>query len=418
MAYDAAIKLRFDRPAGNFIIGDPRLTIARAGAGGTGINRLGSIFGVPANTIRPRFHPLTGVCEGAFSERAATNLLLRSEEADNAAWTKTALTATANSATAPDSATAADTLAATGAGGNIAQAITVTAGRSIVASAFAKPNASGYLWMQITDGTNTVECWFNVSAGTTGSNTAGAGTCIYADKWIEPAAFGFYRCMLAVNTATSTAFTVKFGPASADSAQPANTNSLYWWGGMAAADTAPEYPTAYVATTSATVTRAAEAIHLPVDASWFNPNEGTLIYEFVNRQLPSVNATAVFGGVGNTFADTIYISRSAASSIAATFIVGSVSAAQLTKTGYSFAAGAVAKMAIAWAANDMSFVVGGAAAVTSAASFTPPTFLRIGVGCAPWTASAGATVPGATISAMEYIPRRISNADMQIKTAA
>lgn len=418
MAFDPAVKLRFDRPNGNFIIGDPRLTVVRAGAGGTGISRLGRIFNVPANTIRPRFHPVTGVCEGAYSERAATNLLLQSEDASSVSWTKTSLTVTANSTTAPDGNVAADTLAATGAGGNISQAITITAGRGLFIAAKAKTNASGFLWIQVTDGTNTVECWYNLGTGATASNTAGAATCTFGDKFIEPAAFGFHRCMLVVATSTSTAFTIKYGPAAADGAQPANTNSVYWWGAMAAADIAPEWPTSYVPTAGGTVTRAAEAIQLPVDGSWFNPNEGTLILEYVNRHVPSINSTQVWGGVGSTFADTIYVSRLSATSVGCNFIAGSVSSAVLTKTGYNFTDGGVVKMALAWALNDMAFVVDGAAALTSGASFTPPSFLRIGIGCAPWQTAVGATVPGAVVRMAEYVPRRVSNADMQLKTAA
>ncbi len=418
MAFDPAVKLRFDRPNGNFIIGDPRLTVARAGAGGTGINRLGRLFNVPANTIRPRFHPVTGVCEGAYSERAATNLLLQSEDASSASWTKTSLTVSANSTTAPDGNVVADTLTASGASGNIAQAITITAGRGISVSAHAKALASSWLWIQVTDGTNTVECWFNLATGATGTNTAGAATCTFGTKFIEPAAFGFYRCMLDVATATSTAFTVKYGPAASDGAQPANTNSVYWWGAHGEADTAPSYPTSYTPTAGATVTRAAEAIQLPVDSAWFNPNEGTLIYEFVNRQVPAVNSTQVWGGVGDTFSNVIYVSRQSATAVACTFIVGGVSIAVLSKSGWNFAAGGVVKFAIAWALNDMSFVVDGATPVTSGVSFTPPTFLRIGLGCAPWQTTPGATVPGATLRAVEYVPRRIPNADMQIKTAA
>ncbi len=418
MAFDTGIKIRFDRPVGNFILGDPRMTIVRSSAGGTGVNRLGRIFNVPANTIRPRFHPVNGMCEGAFSERAATNLALRSEEADNAAWTKTNLTATANSTTSPDGNVTADTLAATGASGNIAQAITITAGRGIFISAFGKANASGWMWIQVTDGTNTVECWYNLASGVTGTNTAGAATCTFVDKFIEPAAFGFQRCMLVVNTATSTAFTIKYGPAASDGAQPANTNSIYWWGAMAAADATQEAPTSYIPTAGSTVTRNAEALQMPLATDWFNPNEGTIILDVVNRQVPTLNSTQVFGGVANTFNDVIYVSRIGGTTVRANFGVGGVSIASLDKTGWTFTAGTRVKFAIAWAANDMAFVVDGAAALTSAAAFTPPTFARFGIGCAPWTTTPGNTVPGATVAGFEYVPRRITNAEMQSKTAA
>ena len=76
------------------------------------------------------------------------------------------------------------------------------------------------------------------------------------------------------------------------------------------------------------------------------------------------------------------------------------------------------KCAVAWAQNDMVFVVDGGAAATSTASFTPPTFARIGLGCAPWSTSDNGNKPGATLRAFKYIPRRAPTVDMQALTAA
>ena len=47
---------------------------------------------MPANTARYRFHPVTGLSEGLLVEAQRTNLLLRSEEFENAVWTATNLT--------------------------------------------------------------------------------------------------------------------------------------------------------------------------------------------------------------------------------------------------------------------------------------------------------------------------------------
>lgn len=160
MPFDPAIVLPFHRAAGNFILGDPRMSIIRASSG-QGLNRLGRSFSVPPNTLRPRFHPLTGVCEGVQVERTATNLLLQSQ-AFNTTWTATGLTVSADSTVAPDGTTTADTLAATGAGGNVAQAITISLGRGLSVSVHGRALASSFLWVQVGDGTNAVECWFNL----------------------------------------------------------------------------------------------------------------------------------------------------------------------------------------------------------------------------------------------------------------
>ena len=140
--------------------------------------------------------------------------------------------------------------------------------------------------------------------------------------------------------------------------------------------------TSYIPTTAATVTRSPENIHLPIDAAWFNLSEGTLVYEFMNRYVPSgVPGSHVTGGVANRFNDVIYLSRNGTSTMIALFAAGGVAAAQLTRT-WNFTPGAIVKCAVAWAQNDMVLVVDGGAAATSNASFTPPTFARIGLGCA------------------------------------
>ena len=66
----------------------------------------------------------------------------------------------------------------------------------------------------------------------------------------------------------------------------------------------------------------------------------------------------------------------------------------------------------------MTLVIDGGAAATSAASFTPPTFARIGIGCAAWSTNDNGNKPGATVRAFKPIPRRTPTADMQALTAA
>jgi hypothetical protein len=277
------------------------LDIGRLAAGGDGqaaeVARQAEQARQELDTFAKSLDALAVTAADIHVERTTTNLLLQSQ-AFNTTWTATNLAVAADSTTALDGTTTADTLTATGAGGNVAQAVTVSVGRGISVSVHGKPLAASFLWVQVGDGSNAVECWFNLAAGTAGSNTAGTATCVFSQKAIEPHALGFWRCMLDVNTATSTSCSVKFGPAASDGGEPANTNSIYVWGGQAEAELNVSAATSYIPTTTAAVTRSAENIHLPIDSAWFNPSEGTLVYEFVNRTVPNgVPGSHVAGGV-------------------------------------------------------------------------------------------------------------------------
>ena len=141
MSVEPWINWQFHKTPGHI---DPRAVFTRAGIGRV-TSRIGLVAPVPANTARYRFHPVTGLSEGLLVEAQRTNLLLRSEEFENIAWTATNLSVTANSTTAPDGTTTADTLAATAAGGKLAQAVTITAGRGIALGVYAKANASSWV---------------------------------------------------------------------------------------------------------------------------------------------------------------------------------------------------------------------------------------------------------------------------------
>jgi hypothetical protein len=69
---------------------------------------------------------------------AVTNLVLRSEEFNDASWTKTNATVSSNTATAPNGTLTADTLTATGTNGQIQQVIVGVSGTTYVASFYIK----------------------------------------------------------------------------------------------------------------------------------------------------------------------------------------------------------------------------------------------------------------------------------------
>jgi hypothetical protein len=121
-----------------------------------------------------------------------TNLLLRSEEFDNASWTKTRSSITADSEIAPNGTLTADkvvedtTASAThlvllGSG--------IIAGNTYTYSVYAK--SAGRNWIVLSPGGNWGFAWFNISSGTIGTVTSGGSSATAA---IQPVGNGWYRC--------------------------------------------------------------------------------------------------------------------------------------------------------------------------------------------------------------------------------
>lgn len=133
---------------------------------------------------------------------APNNLLLRSEEFDNAAWTKDGVTIAANSTAAPDGTLTADTLADTTANaGHLVyeSAASITSGTTYTFSVFAKASTATVIQVLGRSGTMGANVWanFNLSNGTIGS----VGSSTTAS--ITDFGGGWYRCIV-TGTATGT----------------------------------------------------------------------------------------------------------------------------------------------------------------------------------------------------------------------
>lgn len=177
---------------------------------------------------------------------APANLLTYSEQFDNAAWVKTAVSATANSTTAPDGTNTADTLAADGTASphNIRQT-GVVAGFARIFFTYAKAGTSNFVQLYF-DSDAGPFADFDLATGivgTTGSNQTASITSV-GDGW--------YRC--AIYTASTTATTPRIGIISSASAARAESNSLstsiYVWGAQLEPVTYQTTPSTYQATTS------------------------------------------------------------------------------------------------------------------------------------------------------------------------
>ena len=182
---------------------------------------------------------------------AATNLTLRSEEADNGSWTKTRSSIAADSLASPDGTTTADSLIEDGTASSthfMTQSVTVSNATVYAQSVFAKAGTRTLIWVgdDIANAA-TVGVWFNLATGAVGTQRAGwVGT-------IEDYGFGWYRCSV-VGTSTSTTWKHDVALADTDASISYSGDSAslaYVWGQQLELTAL----TAYIVTTTATVTR-------------------------------------------------------------------------------------------------------------------------------------------------------------------
>lgn len=211
-------------------------------------------------------------------EDTRTNGFTRSEELDNAAWTKIRATVSANATTAPDGKTTADKLVEDGTASNThvfrRNTPTLTDDTQQPWSVFAK--AAGRSEIRLTllqkDGTSAM-VWFDLSAGTVGTETDAVGL-------IDPLGDDWYRCMITADSAnggTTPLAQVNLGSGSETESYNGDSSSgVYFWGMQFEVDKA--FPSSYIATAGSTVARAQEVLNFPFGAQ---PQAMTVYLRFV-----------------------------------------------------------------------------------------------------------------------------------------
>jgi len=138
---------------------------------------------------------------------SVTNKVIRSEELDNAIWSKTAVTIVANAATAPDGTMSADTIVETAANAFhvVAQYTTgFTAGVPVMASGHLKANGRSRVRVQTDTSPNNGTADFDLAAGTVGGITG-----IASAPRLIPLGNGWWRFAVIWTPASSAAMGIK-----------------------------------------------------------------------------------------------------------------------------------------------------------------------------------------------------------------
>jgi len=384
--------------------GQSLVTFTRASVG-TYVDSAGVLQTATTNVPRFDHDPTTGESLGLLIEEARTNLMTRSVEFNDASWAKTASTVTADSITAPDGTTSADLLLDNTS--NAAHFISQSATYSVTPytlSVYMKQQKSGYYgFLRFGAGsiwTSTTGIIVNLSNG---ALIASSGVTSY---YITAVGNGWYRVSI-VSTPNSagTGTPAQIGVTTQTSVGSVlytgdGASGVYIWGAQIEAGS---FPTSYIPTTSATVTRSADVASITGSnfSSWYNQSGGTTFAEY---RTPASGTRGVAGYNDATANERLALYTSGTDPKFTT-VDGGVTQADLD--GGTITASTMTKTAAAYAANDFSIVHAGGAAVTDV-SGTLPTVTQLLVG-----ADQAGNYQCGRIKRLTYWPTRLSDTTLQ-----
>ena len=169
---------------------------------------------------------------------ARVNLLTKTEDFSDAAWTKGNATVTANTTTAPDGTTTADTIVEDTATSthSIDQGASVSASTSYTVTVFAKPAlGSRNIYIQINTAGGTTgagSVWFDLASGVASAITTLAGTFVGVSASATASVSGWYKCEITFTTNTGNTYAAIYtGPYNAGRSYLGDGSSgIYIWG--------------------------------------------------------------------------------------------------------------------------------------------------------------------------------------------
>jgi hypothetical protein len=336
---------------------------------------------------------------GLLVEEARTNSTLQSN-AFTTTWGNTNVTLTSNSATSPAGDADGWLFAnnTTTGNHNIGQGIAFTAAATTV-SVFVK--YLDHRWVGIRMGATGNQFFgsWDLQNGVVGSVTAGATIGMQA------VGNGWYRLTLTATLTTAGSANCIFGLNNADAialtSYAGTGTGIYIFGAQLEAGA---FPTSYIPTTTATVTRAADVASITGSSfsSFYNQTEGTVYGE---GSTFNTGASSCLVSIDDTTSNNrIQLRRSTSASTLRMVSSGGSIDANLT-TGTALGAN---KIATGVSASNQNLVSNGAIA-TGITSITPmPTVTQVQIGNGP-----ASTAFNGTIKRLTYWPVRLANTTLQ-----
>jgi hypothetical protein len=256
----------------------------------------------------------------------------------------------------------------TGANRWVEQSFLVTPSVLYTNTCFVKAN--GFNWVAIHHVNGDIGAWFDLSNGTIGTINSGSTASIqsFGDGW--------YRCSVTKAATGVVGYSVVQLVDSNNSinATLSGTNGLLIWGAQLEAGS---YATSYIPTTSASVTRNADVISKTGISSLIGQTEGTILWDIYIENPNATDNENILNIDNGSFGNTIYILKSASSTITAEMYSGGSAQASFTKT--SIVKGRY-KCAFAYANNNTAFFVNGVQVGSTDTSCSVPATSRFQLG--------------------------------------
>ena len=382
---------------------DSRITFTR-GSSGTYVDSSGLVQTASSNVARFTHDPVTGRSLGLLIEGSRTNLITYSEQINNAAWIHVGGTHTANQTTAPSGELTADLFTENSAASTqhrLFQIPTVANGTTYTFSVFVK-RASGSRQFSIILNTGTVvaRVYFNLDTGTVGTVVAGSGTITaYPNGWYRCTATGVSGGL----TGTTFLQMCNGTTSGSETYSGDGTSGLYIWGAQLEAG---EFPTSYIATTSATVQRAADVAQMTGTnfSSWFSQNNGTFSVEFIAPPNASADRRLLSIGPSPASLDLVY-------QYTRNISIDNTIVASLLQSSNTATVGSLSKAIGVFKSGDYAVCLNGGIVATSSASNTiTADSLTIG------SYAGGTAYLSGNISRLRYYRVRLPNASLQAIT--
>jgi hypothetical protein len=357
-------------------------------------------------------NPTTFESLGLLIEEQRTNLLTYSEQFDNAAWTKTRSSITANTIVAPDGTLTGDKLVedttATSSHVLIRSSISFTSGTVYTISAYVKAAERTSLRLLFGVGFSaSPAAFFNISTGVISANPSGNSS----SASIAPVGNGWYRVSV---TATADS-TTSVGEFTATLVTGTNTVSytgdgysgIFIWGAQLESGS---FSTSYIQTVASQVTRAADAASMTGAnfSSWYRADEGTL-YAESSTYSPTATRSSFYIGDGTGNNRHMLFAGAAGGLFAIT--VASGTAQSNPTSGTVASANSFYKISYAYAVNNFGVSGNGAAVGTDTSGILPVEVNQALIG--NYTST---TVLNGHIKKLAFYPGRLSNTQLQALT--
>ena len=373
-------------------------------------NYIPQLLTAPINQPRFDFNPTTGESLGLLIEQSSTNLLFQSQTFNNlGVWAVANATLTANANIAPDGTQTVFQLipSASSTFTNVGQSITATS-QAYTTSWYVKYNGVQFVQILFGGGLSTNYANYDLINGTVTGGT-------YTSATITPIGNGMYR-ISTTNTFAATSSGIYLAAiATGTSARASNYtgngySGIYIWGAQLEA---LAFPTSYIPTTSAQVTRASDNASMTGTnfSSWYNNAQGTVYVETSRPTNVGQNTayTISDGSTGNNIIWTTYNT-----SLYETIIKNSGTTSADMFASITYLANFPYKNAVTYASNSFAVVLNGAAPLTDSSGLVPVSCSALYLG-STWVNS---VYLNGWIKKFAYYPQALTSAQLQALTGS